>query len=122
MRHLNALDVRYSLAAGRDVEQLLPDRHELNELVVRYVSIERSSPGSWRVRVCEVFDNGAPGFLDVYEFEAVDPDFPFGNEWMFDSVRGALAFAEDALGARADCYVNQGLIQDEYKDRYHPEW
>jgi len=122
VRYLNDLDVRSSLAAGRDIEQLLPEGHELDELVIRYVSIERSSLGSWRVRLCEAFDNGTPEFLDVYEFEAVDPDFPFGNEWMFDSIQEALAFAENTLGASSVRYVNQGLIQYEYKDRYHPEW
>lgn len=122
MRYLNSLDVRSNLAAGRNIEQLLPERYEMNEIVVRYISIECSSRESWMVRLCEVFDNGAPGFLDIYEFEAVDPDFPFGNEWVFDSIKGALAFAEDTLGASPVRYVNQGLIQDEYKDRYHPEW
>ncbi len=41
---------------------------------------------------------------------------------MFDSIQGALAFAENTLGASSVRYVNQGLIQYEYKDRYHPEW
>ncbi|MBA0101036.1 hypothetical protein WH218_18560 [Stenotrophomonas indicatrix] len=122
MRYLNSLDVRSSLAAGRNIEQLLPERYEMSEIVVRYISIECSSRESWIVRLCEVFDNGTPGFLDIYEFEAVDPDFPFGNEWVFDSIKGALTFAEDTLGASSVRYVNQGLIQDEYKDRYHPEW
>jgi hypothetical protein len=122
MRYLIDLDVTTHLAAGRDIEQLLPERYEMDQLVIRYVSIERNKPNSWRVRLCEVLDNGTPGFIDVYEFEPVDPDLPFGDEWMFDSIDSALKFAENALEARHDRYVNRGLIQDEFKDRYHPEW
>lgn len=121
-RYLYDLDVTGNLSAGRDVEQLLPDRYELDQRVIRFVSIEQANLNAWRVRLCEVFDNGAPGFIDVYEFEAVDPDHPFGTEWTFDSVDGALRFARDVLRTSQGRYVNQGLIQDEYKDRYHPEW
>ena len=58
MRHLTDLDVRTNLAAGREVEQLLPERHERDQCVIRYISIERPGPDCWRVRLCEVFDNG----------------------------------------------------------------
>ncbi|MCW0457417.1 MULTISPECIES: hypothetical protein [Xanthomonas] len=122
MRYLTNLDVRTNLAAGREVEQLLPERHEMNQLVIRYISIEKNRSGGWKVRFCEVFDGGNPEFIDVYEFEALDPDLPFGDEWVFDSIEGAMSFAEEKFGAANDRYVNRGLIQDEYKDRYHPEW
>lgn len=65
-----------------------------------------------------MFDNGAPDFLDVYEFDAVNPDAPFGEERAFDSVDNALRFAAEHLGASEGLYVNQGVVQDEYKDRY----
>lgn len=96
-RYLCDLSVTGNLSAGRDVEQLLPDRYELDQRVIRIVSIEQVNLNAWTVRLCEVFDNGAPGFIDVYEFEAVDPDHPFGTEWTFDSVDGALRFARDVL-------------------------
>lgn len=122
MRHLNDLDVRTNLAAGREVEQLLPERHERDQRVIRYISIERPGPDCWKVRLCEVFDNGTPDFIDLYEFEAADPDLPFGDEWTFDSIERAMAFARDALGASHNRYVNRGVVQDEYRERYHPAW
>jgi hypothetical protein len=122
MRYLGDLDVKMNLAAGRDVEQLLPERYEMNQLIIRYISLERNRSNGWTTRLCEVFDNGNPDFIDIYEFEAVDPDFPFGEEWIFDSIEGAITFAKENFGAASDRYVNRGLIQDEYKERYHPDW
>jgi hypothetical protein len=122
MRYLGDLDVKMNLAAGRDVEQLLPERYEMNQLIIRYISLERNRSNGWTTRLCEVFDNGNPDFIDIYEFEAVDPDFPFGEEWIFDSIEGAITFAKENFGAASDRYVNRGLIQDEYKGRYHPDW
>lgn len=122
MRYLTDLDLRTNLAAGRNVEQLLPERYEMDELVIRYVSIECNEPGSWKVRLREILDHGTPEFLDIYEFGSVDPDLPFGDEWMSDSIVSALRFAEDSLGATRSLYVNRGLVQDEYRDRYHSEW
>jgi hypothetical protein len=122
MRYLGDLDVKMNLAAGRDVEQLLPERYEMNQLIIRYISLERNRSNGWTARLCEVFDNGNPDFIDIYEFEAVDPDFPFGEEWIFDSIEGAITFAKENFGAASDRYVNRGLIQDEYKERYHPDW
>ncbi|NJC28769.1 hypothetical protein GGR79_000236 [Xanthomonas arboricola] len=122
MRYLSDFDVKANLRAGRTVEQLLQDRREADQLVIRYISIERDSKDRWKVRLCEVFDNGKPEFIDIYEFEALEPDFPFGEEWIFDSVESAMEFSGASLDAAPDHYVNQGLIQDEYKDRYHPDW
>ncbi|WP_153064881.1 hypothetical protein [Xanthomonas campestris] len=122
MRHLSDFDVRANLRAGRTVEQLLQDRREADQLVIRYVSIERDRQDGWKVRLCEVFDNGNSDLIGIYEFEALDPDFPFGKEWIFESVEAAVEFCRSSLDAAPDRYVNEGLIQDEYKDRYHPEW
>ena len=40
MRHLTHPDVGAKLAAGRDVEQLLSERHEMNQLVICYISMK----------------------------------------------------------------------------------
>ncbi|HDS1039071.1 TPA: hypothetical protein QDZ42_002087 [Stenotrophomonas maltophilia] len=121
-RYLSAFDTRSYPAAGRTIEQLLPGRYEAGQQVIRYLSIERDNASAWTVRLCEVFDNGAPDFLDLVEFEAVDPDLPFGQEWLFDTADSALHFAETQMGALVGRYMNVGMAQDAYRDLYHPEW
>lgn len=51
MRYLSPFDVKANLAAGRDVEQLLAERHVTEQLVIRYLSIERNRQGGWIVRL-----------------------------------------------------------------------
>jgi hypothetical protein len=47
MRHLTHLDVGANLAAGRDVEQLLSERHEMNKLVICYISMREIKSDGW---------------------------------------------------------------------------
>lgn len=90
--------------------------------VIGFLRIEREGSDAWTVRVSEVFDDGQEDFIDIYAFGYPDPDVPFVVVRSFQSVEAALAYAVQDLSASLDRFVNAGVIQDEYKDRYHPDW
>jgi hypothetical protein len=82
---------------------------------LRWLSIEHERDGHVVVRVREVWDEGGPEFLDVYPFTSCDPDEPEGVEHVFDEAVEALRFAS-TLGADLDHFVNQSIVQFEYRD------
>lgn len=122
MRHLSDFDVLSNLRNGRPVEQLLPGRRENDVLVIRFIIIEPHCTGECAVRLREVFDNGNRDFIDIYEFGSLDPDAPFGEVEHFQGPEAALEYALATLSADGGKFVNTGVVQDEYKDMYHPDW
>lgn len=70
------------------------------------------------------FDDGSPGFFDVGEFEDVDEDTrdPFSGPppdddlRSFDSPEAALEWARSEGDASDERWVNQGVIDAEYRD------
>jgi hypothetical protein len=90
-------------------------RVEEDTRVLKWLSIEKDI-GQFVVRVMEVWDEGGPDFLDVYEFTGCDPENPEGVEHVFRSADEALEFATAELGADLDHFVNEGVVQFEYQD------
>lgn len=115
-RYLTRNGLERALAAGRNVEQWLGERREGDGRVLQWLSIEHGKDGRVVVRVCEVWDNGGPEFLDVYEFTSYDAEHEFGVEHPFEDAESALRFATSTLGADLDHFVNEGIIQFEYQD------
>lgn len=101
------------LKAGRAIEQWLGHNDFPNYRSIRWLRIDPEKGGTFNLAVFEVFDDGNEGMLDVYSFEAVDPDFPNGSISKFetpaDAITGAINF-----GAGEDRFVGAGLIQELY--------
>jgi hypothetical protein len=74
--------------------------------------------GALVLRLHETRDDGGPDYLDVYEFEAVDPDDEFGAGVVVASGPSASELMAVAANSRvrADRWVMAGAIQDEYAD------
>lgn len=121
MRYLSAFDIESNLRQGRSVEQLLSGGNEDGVSVVRFVRIDREPDSAYSVTLFEVLGDGKESFLDIYEFSALDPDLPFGRSKSFHSIEDALKFSCEELSADIGRFVNSGVAQDEYRDRYHPE-
>ena len=98
-RYLTRSGLERALAAGRNVEQWLGVRREGDGCILKWLSIEHRKDGSVVVRAREVWDEGGPDFLDVYEFTSCDPDNDVGVEHIFEEVEEALRFATSTLGA-----------------------
>ena len=104
------------------VEQLLGHSFEDGIQVIRFVRIDQDRSGSFAVSYFEVSDDGNPDFLDVYEFGAIDPEFPYGNTKSFPSAGEAVHYACEKLGAAREKFLGAGMIQVEYKETLHPDW
>ncbi|WP_139178585.1 hypothetical protein PRJ39_06410 [Lysobacter enzymogenes] len=117
MRHLTFDDAVSALRRGRVVDQLIEIAPAYGTTVIRYVSVTPTKEGSFDVSLIERFDEGRPDFLDVYAFSYVDPDPPHGSTENFPAPGEALAYAQNELGCSGDKFVNEGVIQDEYRDR-----
>ena len=116
MRHLTESQTLAALDRGRPVEQLLP-QSEPDVSVIEWLRLSPRSAGVALVRH-RVRDAGTPGFLDVYEFPAVDPDEEHGEGKVLEVFPGCAEALEASrkYGAQADRWVTDGMVQDEYAD------
>jgi hypothetical protein len=112
-RHLSAAEVERMLTYGRSVEQWLGAHAAAGERIVRWVRLDAERSGVYSVTLFEVFDDGGPDFIDLYEFSPADADRPDGATRAFSEARAALELAR-TLGADLDRFVNAGVVQDEY--------
>ena len=122
MEYLSKENLVQILERSGAIEQLLEPKHEGDGMVVRFVRIERNRSEEFVATLLEVFDVGTPDFLDMYEFEAVDPNLPYGDAHSFSSASEAIEFACDEIGANDEKFLGNGMIQDEYKLKLHPDW
>ena len=80
----------------------------------------RLSPRSSAVGLARhrVQDVGNADFTDVYEFPSVDPDEEHGEGRVLAMFAGSAEAVAASVGhgARADRWVNDGMVQDEYAD------
>jgi hypothetical protein len=67
------------LTLGKSVEQWLGVLRQDAFIIVRWLRIDLERNGNYSVSYFEVFDEGDEEFLDVYEFNVVDPDEPYGK-------------------------------------------
>ncbi|MFG3290261.1 hypothetical protein ACGF3G_15840 [Streptomyces sp. NPDC048179] len=119
MRYLVEAFVVGALKRGRPVEQFLGPVGARGQLGVVYVEV-RSVKASYEVYVHAVADVGYEGFLDLVEFPPLDADTD-GEEFgrlvaVAEEPSTALAAAEEATGAVRGRWVNEGVVQDEYRD------
>ncbi|MCX5398826.1 hypothetical protein [Streptomyces sp. NBC_00102] len=86
---------------------------------MRYVEV-RPAKASYEVYLHAVEDVGSESFLDLGEFPPLDPDEEadeFGRFLgMAEDPLAALIIAEDRTGAERGRWVNENVVQDEYRD------
>lgn len=114
-RHLTVTDVKAALRRGSPVEQLLGTRLDEDDRVLSWIEIDVNRQGRYVVSEFQVFDDEIAEFSDVHEFEPFDPDHPYGTSREFDAADDALEYAI-SLGASLNKFVNEGLIDEEYRD------
>ncbi|MEU1617549.1 hypothetical protein ABZ479_09630 [Streptomyces sp. NPDC005722] len=104
---------------GRSVEQFLGPIGSPERLGVTYVEV-RPTKVAHEVYVHAVEDVGHENFCDVDEFPPFDleaEEESFGYLLVIaEDPEAALVMAEQGTGALRTRWVNQGLVQDEYRD------
>ncbi|HVG45053.1 MAG TPA: hypothetical protein VM890_10000 [Longimicrobium sp.] len=117
-RYLAPPFLQSCIGRGRSVEQFLGGYMDGDERALRWVEI-RPEPNGVALLLHQVYDEGDEGFLDVYEFTEVDDgterDGP-AAEHHLSTLEEALLLAGELYGADPDHFVNEGVIQDEYRD------
>ncbi|MFD8073320.1 hypothetical protein ACFV3E_11780 [Streptomyces sp. NPDC059718] len=86
---------------------------------VRVVEV-RPTKAAYEVHVRDLEDVGHETFMDLVEFPPLDPEAEeeaFGRlVGTADDPLSALVTAEERTGALRERWVNQGIVQDEYRD------
>lgn len=115
MRYLSEEQILTQLNAGRAIEQWLGHTDAQNYRTIRWLRIDKTDNGNFNVILFEVFDDGSLSNLDIYNFEALDPDNPYGLKITFDGAKEAIE-GSYVFGASKDRFVPSGVIQDVYSD------
>ncbi len=117
-RYLTLSEAERALGAGRAVEQWLGFRDSQPVRVVSWVACRKARDGAFHVTLFRSFDAGTDDFFDVYSFESADGDE--APTAVYANPKDALEHAIRDFGAHAERFVNQGLVQDEYRDHRGP--
>ncbi|MEV6179959.1 hypothetical protein [Streptomyces sp. NPDC052015] len=119
MRYLVEPFIIGAMRRGRSVEQFLGPIDSPERPGVRYAEV-RPARTSYEVYVHAVEDVGHENLLDLDGFPPFDQDAEeedFGQLLgTAESPQDALALAEKCTGAVRGRWVNQGVVQDEYRD------
>ncbi len=112
-RHLVADQIGAALRRGKSVEQFLGG--SADGTVISWIEIcpKADEFQLWHFEVC---DDGHDEFLDLYSFSPASGDWPEAPVSAHATPDEALAEAVRAFRADPSRWVNQFLIQDEYRD------
>ena len=115
MRYMTEQQALTALRRRAPVEQMLSENLDAGS----FSWIEaRSSGQGFALRLHHTLDNGSENFLDVYEFRSVDENDYLGEGVLVGAHHDEASLLQAAVevGAQMDRWVNEGVIQDEYRD------
>jgi len=113
MRYLTEIEITTLLNLGKTLELFLGPSHDDND-VINWIDIGKGTKGIIELNTYSVFDEGDIDHLDLYSFSSVNPDEEFETT-EFETLESALTFIKDKYQLADLRFVNQGMIQDEYK-------
>lgn len=115
MRYLTEKQTLAALRRRVPIEQMLSENLEAGSF--SWLAALPSEDG-FVLRLHRTLDEGSDNYLDVYEFGSVDEDDYLGEGELIGEYQEEATLLEAAVGvgARADRWVNEGVIQDEYRD------
>jgi len=113
-RYLTLSEAQVALNRGKQIEQFLGGYLADGDPAIRY-AVVRSDDEKIIATIYERFETPHPDFYDVGEFRDVDPDTD-PEDFYFDSLEEAILFLKEKCSASANRFVNQGLVDEEYRD------
>lgn len=115
MRHMTEQQALTALRRRAPIEQMLSEN--LDTASFSWLAARPSGQG-FTLRLRHTRDDGSANFLDVYEFKSVDEDDYLGEGVLVGEYpdEASLLQAAVEVGAQMDRWVNEGVIQDEYRD------
>lgn len=113
-RRMTPQQAEFAVRRGAGVAQLLGAGAPVDgRATLSWVTATGTGP--FTLTVIHAFDERDPGFTDIVEFGAVDPDAE-PERHSFDTADQLVGYADSALGARPDRWVNESVIDAEYAD------
>lgn len=112
MKYLTDIEVRTLLNLGKTVEMFLGKSQ--TDGSISWVSVHRGKENNFELSSYSVFDDGDIDHLDIYDFEPVDPDNVV-NTVEFEIWDGVLEELKRRIGSNTLRFVNQGMVQEEYR-------
>src|SRR5689334_8801684 len=113
MKYLTEIEIRTLINLGKTLEMFFGQTADNSE-IINWVSLSNLKTGQIEVSIHSVFDEGDIDNLDIYSFTPVDSDNYFETK-EFSTLDEALKFLRDNYQLIDLRFVNQGVIQDEYK-------
>jgi hypothetical protein len=113
-RYLPKNELQFIHSRGKAIEQFLARELVDGRPRVKWIEI-RSGLSGVELWNFEAEDLGSAESMDVYEW--IDPGIDAPRA-IFPTIAAALDFASEAFGASLDRWVNQGVVQDEYRDNF----
>lgn len=115
MIYLRNEQLRANLNLGKAVEQWLGYYEIDGEIILRWLRVY-SEKGEYNVLYIECYDQGSVDNLNIYYFTVVDPDEPYGLIDTFNTPDEAIEFSLNKYNASINKFVNNGMIQEEYRN------
>jgi hypothetical protein len=111
-RHLPQNELQFTHDRGKAIEQFLGREFVDGRFRIGWLELRPGIAGAeiWHF---EAEDFGGAESMDVYAWIDTGTDAPRA---VFATAAAALDFASEAFGASLDHWVNQGVVQDEYRD------
>jgi len=113
-RYISRQSLSTYLNLGKIIEVFL-GRINDNKKILSYLEIKNIASDKIQLSTIEHYDEGSLDWLDIYDFSYVDPDGNH-NKIEFDNIEEAIDFIQVKFQLKEIKFVNEGIIQDEYKD------
>lgn len=122
MRHLTPEQAATHLRLGKTLEQWLGTRKEVDYDVMRWIRVRQETERGYVVTLFEGIEDerAAENLYWAYAVEsdedgAAQPVDAAGKEFTFEDENKAVEFVRSELGGSPDRFVNEGLLQGDYR-------
>ena len=113
-RYIDKQQINTYLNLGKTIEVFL-GRINIDRAVLSYLELTKTKNNKIQLTIFEHYDEGNLNWLDIYDFSYIDPDEEF-ETIEFDDIENAIEEIKARFQLNEVKFVNQGVIQDEYKD------
>jgi len=113
MRYLTEIEITTLINPGKTLELFLgQSQHDKD--ILNWIEICKGRKEAIELNSYSVYDEGDIDHLDLYSFSPVNPEEDF-ETIEFPTLESALVFIRKKYQLTDLRFVNQGMIQDEYK-------
>lgn len=113
-RYINRPYLNTYLSLGKFVEVFL-GRINADKNILSYLEIKQIKSSKIQISIIEHYDEGCLDWVDIYGFSYVRP-YEECERIEFSNTEKAIEFIQMRFQLKEIKFMNQGIIQEEYKD------